>query len=58
VVHAFADGCAAAGRFTSVKLRSKRPECVACGTRDVRLITPANLPEYDYVRFTGICGVV
>lgn len=39
------------GRFTTVRLRGKRPSCVACGSEAA--ICASNLPAYDYVAFTG-----
>ena len=39
------------GRFTTVRLRGKRPGCVACGEQPA--ITRDTLPTYDYVAFTG-----
>ena len=39
------------GRYQTVRLRSKRPECVACGEK--REITGTSLPGYDYEAFTG-----
>ncbi|KAL4451956.1 hypothetical protein ABPG75_007618 [Micractinium tetrahymenae] len=41
----------AAGRFHSVKLRARSPNCVACGAAPS--ITTASLPSYDYAAFTG-----
>lgn len=37
--------------FRSVKLRSRRPECAACGHSPS--ITADSLPGYDYIAFTG-----
>uniref|UniRef100_A0A7S3QLN7 Adenylyltransferase and sulfurtransferase MOCS3 n=1 Tax=Dunaliella tertiolecta TaxID=3047 RepID=A0A7S3QLN7_DUNTE len=42
---------ALAGRFTTVRLRGRRTECVACGSCPA--ITRDNLAAYDYVAFTG-----
>eukprot|EP00967_Tisochrysis_lutea_P007384 scaffold8774_cov19-Tisochrysis_lutea.AAC.1 len=39
------------GRFTTVRLRGRRTECVACGSCPA--ITRDNLAAYDYVAFTG-----
>lgn len=42
---------ALAGRFNTVKLRGKRPGCVACGPDAV--LSKENVAGYDYVAFTG-----
>jgi hypothetical protein len=36
-----------------VKLRGRRPECVACGEHPQ--ITQETLPSYNYEAFTGTC---
>lgn len=42
---------ALAGRFSTIKLRGRAPDCVACGQQ--RQINADSLSSYDYATFTG-----
>lgn len=39
------------GRFTTVKLRPRQPDCRACGTQPE--VTLEGLPSFDYAAFAG-----
>jgi adenylyltransferase/sulfurtransferase len=42
---------ALAGRFSTIKLRGRAPDCIACGQQ--RQISADSLSSYDYATFTG-----